>query len=123
MKKKKTLASLLLQQNILSILLLTFVVIGVWVGFSIYFTYKKTTIAPTDVSLIAPLTPRLDGKLFDTLSARLTWTEEELSSFTPSITVTEAPSTPTPRPTTQPLQAIVASESATPTSSTSAIAQ
>lgn len=122
MKKKQTLTSLFLQQNVLSILLLTFAVIGVWVGFSIYFSYSKTTIAPTDAALIAPLTPKLDGTLFDKLATRLAWSDQELSGFTPSVVVAQTPQ-PTPRPTQLPLVVPLASQSATQTSTSSGVQQ
>src|SRR5258708_29596318 len=83
MKKKLTLTNLVLQQNILTLLMLTFVVVGLWVGFSIYFSYSKTTIGTTDATLIAPLTPKLDSTLFAALAARKHWSDDELSSFKP----------------------------------------
>ena len=98
MKKKSTLTSLFLQQNILTLLLLTFVVIGIWVGFSIYFSYSKTTIGTTDAGLIAPLNPKLDSTLFTKLAARKTWTDQELSSFTPSAVVISNTQAITPPP-------------------------
>jgi hypothetical protein len=115
MSKKKSFSALLMQQNILSVLLLTVVVIVAWVGFSIYFSYSKTTLTPTDTQLIAPLNPRLDATLFDKIAVRRTWTSEELDNFSPSIQLpqvvvvpgaessdtTETP-VPTARPTTQP---------------------
>lgn len=111
MKKKNTLASLLFQQNVLTLLLLTMVVIALWVGFSIYFSYSKTTIAPTDATLIAPLTPRLDSALFDQLSQRKTWSTQELDSFQTNVIVT-VEATPEPIP-----QFFIGDSSASPSAS------
>lgn len=99
MAKKLTLSSLILQQNVLSILLLTLVVIMFWVGISIYFSYSRTTVTPTDAALIAPLTPRLDSNLFERLKSRKSWSQAELSSFSPTVALTV---TETPAPTVNP---------------------
>lgn len=101
MKKPTNLTGLMLQQNVLMVLLLTLVVIMLWVGFTIYFSYSKTTITPTDAQLIAPLSPKLDSKLFDTLKTRKSWSDDELNSFQTSIVVTTVPgseSSPLPTP-------------------------
>jgi hypothetical protein len=86
MPKKNNLSHLILQQNVLTVLLVTFAVIGLWVGFTIYFSYSQTTLTPTDISLIAPLTPKLDSALFLTLKNRKTWSDSELAGFSASTT-------------------------------------
>lgn len=108
MSKPTTIKSLIWQQNILSIMLLTVAVIVIWVGFTIYFSYSNTTITETDSQLIAPLNPRLDTTIFDRLKTRLTWTTDDLSNFSPNV---QLPQTvvggelvsATPRPTIKPL--------------------
>lgn len=85
MIKKQSFRQLLVQQQILTILLFTFVVIMIWVISSIYFSYSKTTLTTTDKALIAPLNPRLDSTLFEKLAARKAWNDQELSSFEPRI--------------------------------------
>lgn len=102
MAKKTTFSNLILQQNIMTLLLITLVVIAVWVGFSIYFSYSRTTITTTDAALIAPLTPKLDSALFEKLKSRKSWSDAELSSFQPTIEVTTTVLTPTPTPSPTP---------------------
>ncbi|PWU23653.1 hypothetical protein C5B42_02230 [Candidatus Cerribacteria bacterium 'Amazon FNV 2010 28 9'] len=85
MKKTPTVGSLVRQQRVLTILLLTVTVIVIWVGFSIYFSYSKPTTTQTDVQLTTPLNPRIDATLFDTLAARKHWSSDELNSFTPNV--------------------------------------
>ncbi len=113
MAKQQTLSSLILQQKFLSILLLTLVVVAVWVGFTIYFSYSRSTVTTTDAALIAPLTPKLDSTLFTRLSARKSWTDAELASFQPSVVVT---TTGTPAPSI-PVATVSASILASPSAS------
>lgn len=117
MAKKRTLTSLIVQQNVLAVLLLTLMVIMVWVGFTIYFSYSKTTVTTTDAALIAPLTPRLDSELFDQLAARKSWSEAELSNFQPVVVITTPTGTTTVATIEEPTP--IATSSATPTSSPS----
>jgi hypothetical protein len=98
--KKQTLSSLVFQQNVLFVLLCTFVVVIIWVGGTIYFSYSKSTITTTDAGLIAPLNPRIDGTLFQQIGTRKTWSSTELEQFPISIKTTEGTKTtlsPTPR--------------------------
>lgn len=81
MKKRLNLPTLLFEQRLLTILLTTLIAIFVWVGFSIYFSYRKTTLTPIDSSRIEPLNPKLDSTLFETLKSRISWTDEELNQF------------------------------------------
>jgi hypothetical protein len=120
MAKKTTITNLIFQQNILTILLLTLVVVGAWIGFTIYFSYSKSTVTTTDAALIAPLTPKLDSALFDKIATRKSWTESELNSFQPSVVLTITEASAAPAPTATPIATPVASVSATPTSSPSA---
>lgn len=111
MKKTPTLQSLILQQNVIYILAITFIVVAIWVGFSIYFSYSKSTITSTDMSLIAPLTPTIDTHVFDVISQRKTWSDQQLQNF-PISTKTPIQSQTSTQATPRPISTPIASTSA-----------
>ncbi len=83
--KQTNLSRLRSQQTALSLLLMTVVVVMIWVMFSIYSSYAKTTSTVETKVLITPLNPKLDTTLLDQLAKRKNYSPEELKSAVPTI--------------------------------------
>ncbi len=73
-----------LQQNkqFLTILILLFVVLLFWVTISLITSQTTEKISPELQKLSKPLTPVIDENIFEKISAKRQYTEEELSGFT-----------------------------------------
>lgn len=81
------------REDLLRIFILTVFTVFCWIGLSIYLSQQKTKIPPDIQKFARPLTPTIDRDVLDEISARKTFTEEELNNFvlapqaTPEITI------------------------------------
>lgn len=81
MKKKTSLQSLLFEQQLLGILVFTLLVLFVWIGASVYFTYNTSTLTSDETIIVTPLNPIINTKPLDAIRSRKWWTSKELQSF------------------------------------------
>lgn len=104
MKKKKTLQSLLFEQQVLAILVFTVLVLFIWIGASIYFAYTKSSLEPDETYPVQALNPRIDIAPLEQIAQRKWWKPEDLGSFELSVKLDEknAPRS-TPPPPSSPL--------------------
>lgn len=57
-----------LKQDLLWVIILTFITILIWISYSIYLAYNKSTIDPEVTALLEPLNPTLNQKALDILA-------------------------------------------------------
>lgn len=114
--------TLLRRKMALVLIVFTLTCIIVWIGLSLYFSFKKTSLPLNVQKQLQPLSPVLDAETLKSLNSRRVYTQEELSAFEVVREVTEDQNgnkagstqvliTPTPTPTSSP----TATTSATPT--------
>jgi hypothetical protein len=86
MIKPKSIASDIkkLRQNkqFLTIMVLLFVALLFWITISLITSQKTEKISPELKVLSSPLTPVIDESIFDNISAKKEYSEDELSAFT-----------------------------------------
>ena len=119
-----SLQSLLKRRALLILIVISLACLLIWIGVSVYFSFKKTTLPPNVQKQLSPLTPVIDNKTLKELEQRRPYTPEELIGFevVKEITVDESgvgtkKSAPTPKPSVAPTstssaQKKVASQSA-----------
>lgn len=76
-------------QQILTILVLLFVVMSFWIVVSLFSSQKSSKISPEVQKLAKPLTPTLDDTILDTITAKRAFTPEELANFEIFVTITD----------------------------------
>lgn len=59
-----------LKQDLLWVIILTFITILIWISYSIYLAYNKSTIDPEVTALLEPLNPTLNQKALDILASQ-----------------------------------------------------
>lgn len=129
----KELSKLRRNQQILTILVLLFVTMAVWILVSLASSQRTSKITPEVKQMALPLTPTLDTTAIDKLESKVTYTEEELSTFPINVIYTDPRSqqetvvplgttvvlqpSPTPRVATSSsqLQQVIATPRPTPT--------
>lgn len=122
MKKKKTLQSLLFEQQVLAILVFTIMVLFIWIGASIYFAYTKSSLEVDETYPTQPLNPRIDVSALEQIQQRKWWKPEELTNFSPSVKIDEKAAplpTAAPRIVATPISTSSATVSPTPTATSS----
>lgn len=92
MSKRITLRSLLFEQQVLGILLFSFMVIIVWVAASIYFSYSASTLTQEETTSVEALDPIIPVNGLRAIQSRKWWTPEELQSFPLSVIIDDAQS-------------------------------
>jgi hypothetical protein len=60
-----------LKQDLLWVIILTFITIIIWISYSIYLAYNKSTIDPEVTALLEPLNPALNQKALDILASQI----------------------------------------------------
>ena len=83
------------KQDLLLILIPTFICVVAWIGFNIYHSAVTSTISPQEISQIAPINPDFDTKTITELKKRER--VEPVLMATPSSTIL-----PTPTPISPP---------------------
>lgn len=73
--------SLLRRKAALVLIVFTLMCIIVWIGLSLYFSSKKTSLSPNVQKQLQPLSPILDIETLKRLNIRRIYTQEELASF------------------------------------------
>lgn len=94
------------KNDILIILIPTFIFVLVWIGFSIYHSIVASTISETVNMQIAPISPNFDTKTIDSLKGR--------QSILPIYDADVVVETPTLTPTPTVSQVPIATQSAEP---------
>lgn len=56
--------------------------IMIWVGFSLFHSQRTSSISPELTKLALPLTPTINQAVLESLEAKQTYTDQELSGFT-----------------------------------------
>jgi len=92
------------KNDILIILIPTFIFVLVWIGFSIYHSIIASTISEAVNMQILPINPNFDTKTIDSLKKR--------QNISPIYEAGVTVETPTPSPTPEALQAPIATQSA-----------
>ena len=102
--------TLLRRKMALVLIVFTLTCIIVWIGLSLYFSFKKTSLPLNVQKQLQPLSPVLDVETLKSLNSRRVYTQEELAAFEVVREVTEDQSgnkipgstttlaTPTPTP-------------------------
>ena len=110
--------SLLRRKMALVLIVFTLMCIIVWIGLSLYFSFKKTNLPLNVQKQLQPLSPVLDVETLKSLNTRKVYTPEELSAFTVVREVTEDQNGNKKTGSTQtlvtPVSSLTATESATP---------
>ena len=110
--------SLLRRKMALVLIVFTLMCIIVWIGLSLYFSFKKTNLPLNVQKQLQPLSPVLDVETLKSLNTRKVYTPEELSAFTVVREVTEDQNGNKKTGSTQtlvtPASSLTATESATP---------
>lgn len=89
MKKQKS--------NLTILAVLTMLTLLTWVAIEVYQRYVKIDFGNIPPEVLAPLTPTLDKKTLDLIESKKSYTDEEISHFTPATSFpTPAAVTPTP---------------------------
>ena len=73
--------SLLRRKTALVLIVFTLMCIIVWIGLSLYFSFKKTSLPLNVQKQLQPLSPVLDVETLKSLHSRRIYTQEELASF------------------------------------------
>lgn len=60
-----------IKQDLLWVIMLTFITIIIWISYSIYLAYNKSTIDPEVTALLEPLDPSLNQKALDILASQI----------------------------------------------------
>lgn len=81
MKTEKKLSGLRIKQQVLYVLIFSFVTVTIWIGGSLFRSQKKSGIAPDLLELAKPLNPAINTFILDEIEARPSYTDEELSYF------------------------------------------
>lgn len=85
------------QQNIYRISFISFIVVVIWIGFEIYWSYTKT---PQEIQinreLLAPLEPNLYIELAEELNQREKIGDAEINGFRQNIGLLQAEPSPSP---------------------------
>jgi len=81
-KPEKTLRTLRRKQNFLYVMLFSLVTIGIWLGFSIFLSQKRSPIEPELIELSLPLNPNINLSVLESLSQKRTYSQDELKNFT-----------------------------------------
>ena len=92
------------KNDILIILIPSFIFVLVWIGFNIYHSIMASTISETVNMQISPINPNFDTKTIDSLKGR----QNVLPIYDAGVTV----ETPTPSPTPGESQTPIATQSA-----------
>ena len=74
-----------LKKNLYKISLLSFIVVVIWIGFEIYFSYTKPEKDEVSTVNLSPVVPNLHTDLAHKLSLRHTILESDLESFKSSL--------------------------------------
>lgn len=98
------------KQDLLIILIPTFICVISWIGFNIYHNSITSTISSQDINQITPINPNFDTKIIDVLKKR-----ESVEPFYQNATPT---SSFVPTPTPQVLPIVSSSKSAKTTGGT-----
>jgi hypothetical protein len=77
------------KQDLLIILVPTFICVLAWIGFNIYHNFVTSTISPADISQITPINPDFDTKTISQLKQRER--VEPLFQATPSSVILPTP--------------------------------
>lgn len=78
---KKQLTKLKIRQQVLYILIFSFVTVVVWVGVSLFSSQKKTGIAPDLLLLSKSLNPTINTEFVSEIERKRSFGEEELFNF------------------------------------------
>lgn len=81
MKTEKRLSGLRVKQQVLYVLIFSFVTVTIWIGGSLFSSQKKSGITPDLLELAQPLNPAINTAILDEIEARPNYTDEELSYF------------------------------------------
>lgn len=73
--------SLIKRRALLILIVISLACLLIWIGVSIYFSFKKTTLPPNVQKQLSPLTPVIDTKALKELEQRKQYTPEELTGF------------------------------------------
>jgi len=103
------------KNDILIILIPSFIFVLVWIGFSIYHSIVASTISETVNMQISPISPNFDTKTIDSLKGR----QNVLPVYDAGVTV----ETPTPSPTPEVSQAPIATPGAEQATSEGSLTQ
>lgn len=78
----KTLQHLKSRQRYLQLGVFFLMTIMIWVGFSLFHSQRTSSISPELTKLALPLTPTINQAVLESLEAKQTYTDQELSGFT-----------------------------------------
>lgn len=76
-----SLQALIKRRALLVLVVISLACLLIWIGVSVYFSFKKTTLPPNVQKQLTPLTPVIDGKALKDLETRKQFTPEELINF------------------------------------------
>lgn len=104
-----SLQALIKRRALLALIVVTLACLIIWIGVSMYFSLRKTSLPINVQKQLTPLTPVIDNKTLKELEVRKQYTPEELANFpvVKEITIDEGgvgsqkKSAPSPTPSSQ----------------------
>lgn len=77
-------------KQLLTIAIASVITVMVWIGFDVYREATRVNIPKIPPEQLAPLAPRIDNKIFETLNKRAMYTRDDLTQLPQNNTPTPA---------------------------------